>query len=224
MKKFFTGFAVLLASVSLAACSMFQGESIDGEWTSPTAAETFMTEAMAESDSEEMFTYTDHTFSEVVTGATVDLSVADDEAVLNMSMMVDREAFFTALSEEYKAALDQSLTDVGLTYDELDDASKALYDESIPSDEELYELIDQTFELMATGMNGTYDAEAGVITAEMFSGTVDRTAEAIELTSINSAGGVSLEDGDAQSYTYEDGVLTLVGAEDNEDMVFEKAE
>ncbi|TCD45739.1 hypothetical protein D3X11_05825 [Streptococcus sp. X16XC17] len=223
LKIIFASFFALLAVLSLAACSLFKGQSIDGKWTSPTAAQELLSEAMGEANVKEIFTYSDHTFSEILTDASVDLSIKNDKAVMQISMMVDHAAFLTAMSDEYKAGLEESLASSGLTYEELDDASKKLYNESMPTEEKLNELIDQTFEMMASGMDRTYDKEAGMITTELFKGKVNRNSRVIELTDMNSLAGYSLKDGDKQSYIYEGGdKLVLNGAAvDGKDMVFE---
>ena len=127
----------LVLALGLSACSLLQGESIDGSWTSPTGAQAMYQEALAATGSEEVFTYSDHSLEEILTKAESDLTVKDDKATMTMSIHIDSEAFLTALKDEQMAAVTSELEKMGYTYEELDAATKAQVDASLHSDEDI---------------------------------------------------------------------------------------
>ena len=215
--------STLVLAIGLSACSLFQGESIDGSWTSPTGAETMYQEALVAAGSEEVFTYSDHTLEEILTKAELDLGVKEDKATLTMSMHIDSDAFLTALKDEQQAAVTSELEKLGYTYEELDAATKAQVDASMLSDADLQQLVDDSIAQMATALNGTYDAETGIVTADVFEADVNRSNKTFEITSVNSAVGEGLiTTGESYQYSYKDSVLTLEGETDADDIVFEK--
>lgn len=213
----------LVLALGLSACSLLQGESIDGSWTSPTGAQAMYQEALAATGSEEVFTYSDHTLEEILTKAELDLGVKEDKATLTMSMHIDSDAFLTALKDEQQAAVTSELEKLGYTYEELDAATKAQVDASMLSDADLQQLVDDSIAQMATALNGTYDAETGIVTADVFEADVNRSNKTFEITSVNSAVGEGLiTTGESYQYSYKDSVLTLEGETDADDIVFEK--
>lgn len=213
----------LVLALGLSACSLLQGESIDGSWTSPTGAQAMYQEALAATGSEEVFTYSDHTLEEILTKAELDLVVKEDKATLTMSMHIDSDAFLTALKDEQQAAVTSELEKLGYTYEELDAATKAQVDASMLSDADLQQLVDDSIAQMATALNGTYDAETGIVTADVFEADVNRSNKTFEITSVNSAVGEGLiTTGESYQYSYKDSVLTLEGETDADDIVFEK--
>lgn len=215
--------STLVLAIGLSACSLFQGESIDGSWTSPTGAEAMYQEALVAAGSEEVFTYSDHTLEEILTKAELDLVVKEDKATLTMSMHIDSDAFLTALKDEQQAAVTSELEKLGYTYEELDAATKAQVDASMLSDADLQQLVDDSIAQMATALNGTYDAETGIVTADVFEADVNRSNKTFEITSVNSAVGEGLiTTGESYQYSYKDSVLTLEGETDADDIVFEK--
>ena len=215
--------STLVLAIGLSACSLFQGESIDGSWTSPTGAEAMYQEALVAAGSEEVFTYSDHTLEEILTKAELDLVVKEDNATLTMSMHIDSDAFLTALKDEQQAAVTSELEKLGYTYEELDAATKAQVDASMLSDADLQQLVDDSIAQMATALNGTYDAETGIVTADVFEADVNRSNKTFEITSVNSAVGEGLiTTGESYQYSYKDSVLTLEGETDADDIVFEK--
>ena len=215
--------STLVLAIGLSACSLFQGESIDGSWTSPTGAEAMYQEALVAAGSEEVFTYSDHTLEEILTKAELDLVVKEDKATLTMSMHIDSDAFLTALKDEQQAAVTSELEKLGYTYEELDAATKAQVDASMLSDADLQQLVDDSIAQMATALNGTYDAETGIVTADVFEADVNRSNKTFEITSVNSAVGEGLiTTGESYQHSYKDSVLTLEGETDADDIVFEK--
>ena len=215
--------STLVLAIGLSACSLFQGESIDGSWTSPTGAEAMYQEALVAAGSEEVFTYSDHTLEEILTKAELDLVVKEDKATLTMSMHIDSDAFLTALKDEQQAAVTSELEKLGYTYEELDAATKAQVDASMLSDADLQQLVDDSIAQMATALNGTYDAETGIVTADVFEADVNRSNKTFEITSVNSAVGEGfITTGESYQYSYKDSVLTLEGETDADDIVFEK--
>ncbi len=215
--------STLVLAIGLSACSLFQGESIDGSWTSPTGAEAMYQEALVAAGSEDVFTYSDHTLEEILTKAELDLVVKEDKATLTMSMHIDSDAFLTALKDEQQAAVTSELEKLGYTYEELDAATKAQVDASMLSDADLQQLVDDSIAQMATALNGTYDAETGIVTADVFEADVNRSNKTFEITSVNSAVGEGLiTTGESYQYSYKDSVLTLEGETDADDIVFEK--
>ena len=215
--------STLVLAIGLSACSLFQGESIDGSWTSPTGAEAMYQEALVAAGSEEVFTYSEHTLEEILTKAELDLVVKEDKATLTMSMHIDSDAFLTALKDEQQAAVTSELEKLGYTYEELDATTKAQVDASMLSDADLQQLVDDSIAQMATALNGTYDAETGIVTADVFEADVNRSNKTFEITSVNSAVGEGLiTTGESYQYSYKDSVLTLEGETDADDIVFEK--
>ena len=215
--------STLVLAIGLSACSLFQGESIDGSWTSPTGAEAMYQEALVAAGSEDVFTYSDHTLEEILTKAELDLVVKEDKATLTMSMHIDSDAFLTALKDEQQAAVTSELEKLGYTYEEMDAATKAQVDASMLSDADLQQLVDDSIAQMATALNGTYDAETGIVTADVFEADVNRSNKTFEITSVNSAVGEGLiTTGESYQYSYKDSVLTLEGETDADDIVFEK--
>ena len=215
--------STLVLAIGLSACSLFQGESIDGSWTSPTGAEAMYQEALVAAGSEEVYTYSDHTLEEILTKAELDLGVKEDKATLTMSMHIDSDAFLTTLKDEQQAAVTSELEKLGYTYEELDAATKAQVDASMLSDADLQQLVDDSIAQMATALNGTYDAETGIVTADVFEADVNRSNKTFEITSVNSAVGEGLiTTGESYQYSYKDSVLTLEGETDADDIVFEK--
>ena len=194
--------AALVLALGLSACSLLQGESIDGSWTSPTGAQAMYQEALAATGSEEVFTYSDHSLEEILTKAELDLTVKDDKATMTMSMHIDSDAFFTALK---------------------DAATKAQLDASLLSDEDIQKLVDESIDQMASSLNGTYDAETGLVQADVFEADVKRSSKTFEITSFNEAIGEGIiVTGENYQYSYKDSVLTLEGETDDDDIVFEK--
>ena len=215
--------STLVLAIGLSACSLFQGESIDGSWTSPTGAETMYQEALAATGSEAVFTYSDHSLEEILTKTELDLTVEDDKATLTMSMHVDSDAFFTALKDEQTAAVKSELEKMGYNYEEMDAATKAQLDASLLSDDDLQKMVDDSIDQMATSLDGTYDAKTGVVTADVFKADINRSNKTFEITSVNSAVGEGLiTTGESYQYSYKDSVLTLEGETDADDIVFEK--
>ena len=215
--------AALVLALGLSACSLLQGESIDGSWTSPTGAQAMYQEALAATGSEEVFTYSDHSLEEILTKAELDLTVKDDKATMTMSMHIDSEAFLTALKDEQMAAVTSELEKMGYTYEELDAATKAQVDASLLSDEDIQKLVDESIDQMASSLNGTYDAEIGLVQADVFEADVKRSSKTFEITSINEAIGEGIiVTGENYQYSYKDSVLTLEGETDDDDIVFEK--
>ena len=215
--------STLVLAIGLSACSLFQGESIDGSWTSPTGAEAMYQEALVAAGSEDVFTYSDHTLEEILTKAELDLVVKEDKATLTMSMHIDSDAFLTALKDEQQAAVTSELEKLGYTYEELDAATKAQVDASMLSDADLQQLVDDSIAQMATALNGTYDAETGIVTADVFEADVNRSNKTFEITSVNSAVGEGLiTTGESYQYSYKDSVLTLEGETDADDVVYKK--
>lgn len=215
--------STLVLAIGLSACSLFQGESIDGSWTSPTGAEAMYQEALVAAGSEDVFTCSDHTLEEILTKAELDLVVKEDKATLTMSMHVDSDAFFTALKDEQTAAVISELEKMGYNYEEMDAATKAQLDASLLSDDELQKMVDDTVDQMASSLNGTYDAETGLVKADVFEADVKRSSKTFEITSINEAIGEGIiVTGENYQYSYKDSVLTLEGETDDDDIVFEK--
>lgn len=215
--------ATLFLALGLSACSMFQGESIDGVWTSPTGAEVLYQEALDAAGSEDIFTYSDHSVEEIFTKVDLDLDVKDDKATLSMTMHIDSDAFFTALKDEQQAAFKEELKKMGYTYEELDAETKAQADASLLSDSDIQKLVDEAIEQMAVTLNGTYDAKTGTVIADVFKADVDRTGETFAITKVNDAVGEGVVvTGESYQYSYKDGVLTLEGNSDEDDIVFEK--
>ena len=215
--------STLVLAIGLSACSLFQGESIDGSWTSPTGAETMYQEALAATGSEAVFTYSDHSLEEILTKTELDLTVEDDKATLTMSMHVDSDAFFTALKDEQTAAVKSELEKMGYNYEEMDAATKAQLDASLLSDDDLQKMVDDTVDQMASSLDGSYDAKTGVVTADVFKADVNRSSKTFEITKVNAAVGEGLiVKGENYQYSYKDGVLTFEGETDADDIVFEK--
>ena len=180
-------------------------------------------EALAATGSEEVFTYSDHSLEEILTKAELDLTVKDDKATMTMSMHIDSEAFLTALKDEQMAAVTSELEKMGYTYEELDAATKAQVDASLLSDEDIQKLVDESIDQMASSLNGTYDAETGLVKADVFEADVKRSSKTFEITSINEAIGEGIiVTGENYQYSYKDSVLTLEGETDADDIVFEK--
>lgn len=214
--------AILLAA-GLAACSMFQGESIDGNWTSPTGAKVMYEEALKTAGSEEVFTYSDHKLEEIMTKAELNLNVKEDKATFEMLMYVDSDAFFTALKDEQNAAFTEELKKMGFTYESLDPQQKAEVDANRLSDDELRDLVSDSINQMAKELGGEYDTKGGYVKADVFDGDVDRTKETLDITEINDVVAEGLvEKGESYKYTFKDGVLTLKGEKAEDDLVFEK--
>lgn len=217
-----TGLSLLVAVLALSACSFFQGESVDGEWTSSSLSTERYEEIVNGMDGG-AFTYSDHNFQEILTQSEVRLNIKDDKAVFEFQLVVDEEAFFTAMKDEQDAAIRQAVADLGLNYDELPADQQALFNESKQSDEQIREFVQTAIEDLATGFSGTYSAEKGRVSAVLFEANVDRGAEVFEITQVNPAydrGG--LAQGEAYRYSYKDGKLTLEGETDEDDLVFEK--
>ena len=180
-------------------------------------------EALAATGSEEVFTYSDHSLEEILTKAELDLTVKDDKATMTMSMHIDSDAFFTALKDEQMAAVTSELEKMGYTYEELDATTKAQVDASLLSDEDIQKLVDESIDQMASSLNGTYDAETGLVQADVFEADVKRSSKTFEITSFNEAIGEGIiVTGENYQYSYKDSVLTLEGETDDDDIVFEK--
>lgn len=223
MKKYFkyllaslAGFTLLFA---LVACSK---PSIDGSWTSPTAAQDLYDEVLTE-DMEDLFAYSEHTIEEILTGSEVNLSVKDDKAVFELALMVDAETFFTALKAEQEAAVQTELANMGINYDELSEDEKRELAAELASDEDIRELVKLAIEEMASQMGGTYDADKGQVSTIFFKADVNRSNETLEMTEVNSAlENEYIVEGEAYQYSYKDGQLIIEGETDEDDMIFEK--
>lgn len=184
-----------------------------------------MDEALSEVDTDDVFTRTDHSLKEVLKDSEVNLSVAKDKATLTMTITVDRATFYKAMTEEYDVAIKEQLSSLGQNYDELDATTKATVDAQRPTEAEFYELIDQAFESMATAMKGSYDSKKGLVSVEIFTGDVNRTARTIEITKFNSAASASedlvSDDETSISYTLKGDNTLILEGDDDEDVVFE---
>ena len=180
-------------------------------------------EALAAAGSEAVFTYSDHSWEEILTKTELDLTVEDDKATLTMSMHVDSDAFFTALKDEQTAAVKSELEKMGYNYEEMDAATKDQLDASLLSDDDLQKMVDDTVDQMASSLDGSYDAKTGVVTADVFKADVTRSSKTFEITKVNAAVGEGLiVKGENYQYSYKDGVLTFEGETDADDIVFEK--
>ncbi|MDO5078349.1 hypothetical protein [Streptococcus minor] len=223
LKLVLASLSAVLLLIGLSACSFFQGESIDGSWTSPTGAEAMYKDALAYAGGEAVFTYSDHKIEEILTKAELELNVTDDKASFVIAMHVDDEAFFTALKDEQDAAFTEELKKMGYTYEELDSTLKAQIDASRLSDEKIRELVSQSIEQMATSLDGTYDKEKGAVTAMVFEGDVDRTSQTVKVTKTNAMISQGLlSTNEFFKYSQKGNKLTLKGQSSEDDLVFEK--
>lgn len=208
--------------VGLSACSLLQGESVDGNWTSPTAAKG-MYDEMLKAAGDDVFTYSDHSIEEIVTKGEVNLDVKDDKATFEVKLHVDDEAFFKALKDEQDAAVRKELENQGLDYDALTDEEKKELNENLQSDEAIRQFVDEAIDGLAKEISGTYSADENIIHTNVFKADVNRSSKTFEITEIGSAFGDDIvKEGESYQYTYKDGKLTLEGEKDEDDMVFEK--
>lgn len=219
--RILTGLSLLVVVIALSACSLFQGESVDGDWTSHELA-AIMYDNVAEA-SGEIFTYSDHSIQEILTKAEFNANIKDDKAAFEIVLFVDEEAFFTAMKDEQEAAIRQAVADAGGDYDSMSDEQKALVGAQKQSDDEIRELVKTTIDLVAASVDGTYSAEKGYIQTTLFKADVDRVAETFDITEITSVRGKDFATaGESYVYSYKDGKLTLEGETDKDDLVLEK--
>lgn len=216
--------STVLLLVGLSACSLFQGQSIDGNWTSPSAAKEMYAEMLSVAGSEEAFAYSGHKFEEIISKSEVNLHVQNDKAVFEVVLFVDAEVFFTALKDEQEAIMQEELKKAGYNYEELSPELKKEVDASLLSpDEEIRQMVQTIIDEMTKTMDGTYAADNGVIFTKVFEADVNRTGETFDITEAGKIFGEELvEEGESYEYTYKDGVLTLKGEKSEDDIVFEK--
>lgn len=220
--RMLAGLSLLFVLAGLSACSFFQGESVDGNWTSSAMSQELYDEVVT-SAGDGIFTYSDHTFQEIITKSEVNLAIKDDKAVFEVLLFVDEEALFSALKDEQDAAVRQALADAGVNYDELSEEQKAALDAEKQSDEQVRTYVASMIDGLAAGLDGSYSAEKGSISATFLEANVDRTAEVFEITKVNKTynqGDVA--EGESYEYSYKDGKLTLEGETDEDDLIFEK--
>lgn len=215
-------FTALVLFIGLSACSLLQGESIDGNWTSPTAAKE-MYDEMLKAAGNDVFTYSDHSIEDIITKGEVNLNIKDDKASFEVELHVDDDAFFKAMKDEQDAAVREELKKQGLDYDALTAEEKEELNANLQSDEMIREWVDTAITGLANEISGTYSADKNVIHTNVFKANVDRSSETFDITKIGSAFGHDIvKEGESYQYTYEDGKLTLEGEKDKDDMVFEK--
>ena len=213
---------VVMAFIGLSACSLLQGESIDGNWTSPTAAKD-MYDEIIKAAGEGVFTYTDHSFAELVTQSEIELDIKDDKAVFEVFIHIDEEAFVNALKEEQEAVVRAEFEKQGLSYDNLTPEEKTQMQAEMQSEDMMRTFISETIGHLAKDMGGSYSAEKGLIQATVFQADVNRGSRVFEIKKVGGAFGKDfVKKGESYQYTYEDGKLTLEGEKDEDDMVFEK--
>lgn len=218
-KYLVSSLAALAMLLVLSACS---GPSIDGNWTSPSAAKEMYDEGLKEYMGDS-FEYSDHSIEEIMTGTEVNLIIKDNKATFELVLAIDEEMFVTALKDEQKAAIETELANMGLKYDELSAEEKAEVDAGISSEEDIREIVKAVIDGMASEMGGTYQSEKGHISATLFKANVDRGSKTLDITEVdNGLGGELVVKGESYQYTYKDGKLTLEGETDEYDMVFEK--
>lgn len=219
--RILTGLSLLVVVIALSACSLFQGESVDGDWTSQELAAIMHDQVVANSD--DLFTYSDHTLQEILTKAEFNANIKDDKASFEIILFVDEEAFFTAMKDEQELAIRQAVAEAGGDYDSLPAEQKAMVEAQKQSDDEIRELVKTTIDLVATSVDGTYSAEKGYIQTTLFKADVDRVAETFDITEITSVRGKDFATaGESYVYSYKDGKLILEGETDKDDLILEK--
>lgn len=219
VRNFLSILAGLAILVTISACS---GPSIDGNWTSPSAAKEMYDEGLKDYIGN-AFEYSDHSIEDIMTGTEVNLVIKEDKATFELVLDIDEEMFVTALKDEQQAAVEAELANMGLTYDGLSAEEKAELDAGLASDEDLRELVKTVIEGMASEMGGTYQSDKGHISGTLFKANVDRGSKTLDITEVdNTIGGEFVVQGESYQYTYKDGKLILEGETDEYDMVFEK--
>lgn len=222
VKFILVSLAAVAVLAGLSACSLLQGESVDGNWTSPTAAKD-MYDEMLKAAGDDVFTYSDHSIEEIITKGEVNLDIKDDKASFEVKLHVDDEAFFKALKDEQDAAVRTELEKQGLNYDALTPEEKAELNAGLQSDEMIREWVSTAINELADEIDGTYSADENIIHTNVFKADFNRSSKTFEITEIGSAFGDDIvKEGESYQYTYKDGKLTLEGEKDEDDMVFEK--
>ncbi|MFV8212206.1 hypothetical protein ACMZ62_08795 [Streptococcus pluranimalium] len=209
------GLLVLSLLLGLFFLLRYQTGDIQGYWRSANLEKKLIKEI--EKNLSEVEEGSDIKVSDVVKSETVALDVADDKAVMSVSYIFDKEAFYK-IYEETMASSDYS------SY--LDDTYSALIESLLPSRSDIEDMIDDALEESAKEEGFDYDSETGKLEATLFEGKVKRISRTIEITRIENdeldLDDIDIDEGDELIYDKNKSDLILKGKNKKDDVIFKK--
>lgn len=156
---------------------------------------------------------TDISSTDIFKDVTVKMEVTDNQAKVMVSYKFDREA----MADLYDTLVKEELA--GYSEDIRTEAMK-----TIPSNNEFMENVDAEMAKTARQSGLEYDAETGVISGELFEGTVHPLTRTIEVSSYNESladedNGLDISKGDSLSYKKSGDKVTFVDQDDEENSI-----
>lgn len=147
--------------------------------------------------------------------ADMGISAADLVKGANMHMNVknDEVKFHQAIKTFIDKALEKQLKDQGLTYNDLSEAGKKIFDETKITDQQIDQQIDRSFQSAAQAAGGKYNTNTGEMTLPVMDGKVHRLTSVIKVSHINKKAnafyGNIVKNGEKTAYKKEGSKLIL---------------
>ncbi|HGI3869323.1 TPA: hypothetical protein ACJSLU_001754, partial [Streptococcus agalactiae] len=95
--------------------------------------------------------------ADLVKGANMHMNVKNDEAKITVTAQIDEVKFHQAIKTFIDKALEKQLKDQGLTYNDLSEAGKKIFDETKITDQQIDQQIDRSFQSAAQAAGGKYN-------------------------------------------------------------------
>ncbi|HEN2734593.1 TPA: hypothetical protein ACIOYG_001529 [Streptococcus agalactiae] len=147
--------------------------------------------------------------ADLVKGANMHMNVKNDEAKITVTAQIDEVKFHQAIKTFIDKALEKQLKDQGLTYNDLSEAGKKIFDETKITDQQ----IDRSFQSAAQAAGGKYNTNTGEMTLPVMDGKVHRLTSVIKVSHINKKAnafyGNIVKNGEKTAYKKEGSKLIL---------------
>ncbi|HGI4306226.1 TPA: hypothetical protein ACJSSH_001305 [Streptococcus agalactiae] len=147
--------------------------------------------------------------ADLVKGANMHMNVKNDEAKITVTAQIDEVKFHQAIKTFIDKALEKQLKDQGLTYNDLSEAGKKIFDETKITDKQ----IDRSFQSAAQAAGGKYNTNTGEMTLPVMDGKVHRLTSVIKVSHINKKAnafyGNIVKNGEKTAYKKEGSKLIL---------------
>ncbi|HEO7088998.1 TPA: hypothetical protein VBD71_001745 [Streptococcus agalactiae] len=208
MKKFLKVFLTVLVLILIVGAGGLyfwnNRQSLEGKWR------TVSLEKQVEKEIEQQL---GSQAADLVKGANMHMNVKNDEAKITVTAQIDEVKFHQAIKTFIDKALEKQLKDQGLTYNDLSEAGKKIFDETKITDKQIDQQIDRSFQSAAQAVGGKYNTNTGEMTLPVMDGKVHRLTSVIKVSHINKKAnafyGNIVKNGEKTAYKKEGSKLIL---------------
>ncbi|MGT2932576.1 hypothetical protein [Streptococcus catagoni] len=183
VKKILLALLSILLLVGAVCFYRYQTDSLEGDWTSQSAAKKLkkaFTKEVANVD--ESFGIKTE---DIIANPKLTMSVKNDKAILTVKIPIKKKKFSQKMLEFVKKQLEQSLKEQHMSLDQLDPEIKEMMEKTIPSLKDIEDRVDLEMEKTAHEMDGTYHKATSLMSMEVAEGNVNRLMRKIDIKSIN---------------------------------------